>query len=204
MHISWLGSTAIRIQSKTFDKDVFTIIDPYKPAKGNFPRSLTPDIGLYTRGEKDSITLSGNPFTLSTPGECETKGVLIVAVQGHEAGQIMLRVDSEGVSIAHLGLIKKELQNKHLEILSGVDVLIVPVGGGDTYNAEQAVKAVNAIEPRIVIPMAYKSDNDPKADDVNKFLEEMGIKDITPEKKIILKKRDLPQEETQVVVLSKE
>lgn len=204
MHISWLGSTAVKLQVKPFDKDITIIIDPYRPNKGNFPRSLAPDIGLFTRTEKDSITLSGSPFILSKPGEIENKGVLVSAVQGHEDGQIMLRVDAEQLSVGHLGLCSKPLTDKQLDVLSDVDILFVPVGGENCYDAEAAAKAVNAIEPRVVIPINFQSDNDPKAQTVDSFLKEMGSANGNPEKKVILKKKDLPQEDTQVIVLSKE
>lgn len=204
MHFSWLGSTAIKIQAKPFDKDVTIVIDPYKPKAGSFPRSLAPDIALFTKEQKGSVTLSGNPFVLEHPGECETNGVLVTAAQGHEPGSTLLRIDVEGISVGHLGCAKKELTNNQLAVLSGVDILCVPVGNGECYDAEQAVKAVNAIEPRIVIPIAFKSDNDPKAKDIKNFLKVMGATSSTPEKKVIIKKRDLPQDETKVVVLGKE
>ncbi len=204
MHISWLGNTAFKLQVKPFDKDIVVVIDPYKQDKGSFPRSLAPDIGLYTRGEKDSITLSGAPFVLSNPGEIENKGVLVTAVQGHDKNHIMLRVDAEQISIGHLGLINKQLTDEQLGVFSGVDVLLVPVGNGDGFDAEAATKAVSSIEPRIVIPMAFKSDNDPTAKPVDNFLKEIGSTNSTPEKKVIIKKKDLPQEETQVIVLGKE
>lgn len=204
MHISWLGNTAFKIQVKPFDKDIVIAIDPYKQAKGAFPRSLAPDIGLYTRGEKDSITLSGSPFVLSNPGEIENKGVLVAAVQGHEKNQVILRLDAEQISVGHLGLINKQLTNEQLGVLSGVDVLLIPVGNGDGFDAEAAMKAVSSIEPRIVIPMAFKSDNDPTAKPVDNFLKEIGATKGTPEKKVIIKKKDLPQDETQVIVLGKE
>ena len=211
MHISWLGTSAIRIQTKPLTEDVIIAIDPYKPLKGSFPRSLAPQIGLFSRGEAGSITLSGNPFILSNPGECETKGVLVTAVQGHEAEaslpagrQVFFRIDSEYMSVAHLGNAKKELTNKQLEILGDIDILIVPVGNGDVYDADQAVKAVNAIDPRIVIPMWYKSDNDAGAKPVSEFIKAFGAKDIVEEAKTIIKKKDLPQEDTRVIVLTKE
>lgn len=204
MHISWLGNTAFKIQTKPFDKEITIVIDTYKQAHGSFPRNLVADISLYTRGEKDSITISGNPFVLSNPGEIENKGVLVTAVQGHEKNEIMLRIDAEQVSVGHLGLCKKALTDAQLEVLSEVDILLVPVGNGDSYDAETAVKAVNTIEPRIVIPMAFKSDNDPKAAPIDIFLKEIGSPNNTPEKKVIIKKKDLPQEDTQVIVLSKE
>ncbi len=204
MHISWLGTTALKLQTKPYDTDITIVIDPYKPAKGSFPRSLTPHIGLYTRGEKDSITLSGNPYMLSIPGEIDTNGILVSAIDGHEPGTAMIRVDAEGISIATLGMTNKQPTAKQLEVLTGVDILCVPVGHPDSYDAEQAVKAVNAIEPRIVIPMAFKSDNDTTAKPVDAFLKEIGSKNGAPEKKVIIKKKDLPQEDTEVIVLAKE
>lgn len=204
MHISWLGNSAIKIQTKPFEKDVTIVIDPYKQTKGTGPRSLTPDIALYTRGENDSITLSGDPFIFSTPGEVDIKGVLITAVDGHEAGQIMLRIDSENMTIAHVGIIKKQLTARQLEVLSNIDILCLPVGHPDSFDAENAVKLINEIEPKIVIPYAFKSDNDPDAKAVESFLKEIGSKNETPEKKVIIKEKDLPEEDTMVVVLEKE
>lgn len=205
MHISWLGNTAVRIQVKPFDKDVDIVVDAYRPKTGEFPRNLSTDIGLFTRGAENSITLSGNPFILDTPGECETKGVLITAVQGHEDGQIMFRLDVEHLGLAHLGLADKQLTDQQLETLGDVDILLVPVGGKNCYDAETAAKAVNAIEPRVVIPIAYKSDNNPDMESVEKFLKEMGVAGkIQAEKKTIIKNKSLPTEETQVILLSKE
>ncbi len=204
MHISWLGNTAIRIQTKPKDEDITVVIDPYKPAAGNFPRSLTPHIVLFSRGTEDAIALSGEPFIFSTPGECETKGVLLTGVYGADANHLLFRVDAEQMSIAHLGMTKKSLTDAQLEILNGVDILFIPMGSDDAYDTEEAVKVVNAIEPRIVIPMAFHSDNDPKAATPDAFLREMGATATKAETKVILKKKDLPQEETTVILLAKE
>lgn len=204
MHISWLGNTAVKIQVKPFDKDVTIIIDPYRPEKGSFPRSLAPDIGLYSRGLDDTITLSGSPFVLSTPGECEIKGVLITTTQGEKKEEIKIRLDAEQISVGHLGMANKPLTVGELAVLADVDILLVPVGGDGCYDAEAAAKAVNAIEPKVVIPIAHKSDNDPKARPVNDFLKEMGVSNGSPEKKYMIKKKNLPTDETQVIVLSKE
>jgi len=204
MHFSWLGGSTVKIQAKPLNQDVVIVIDPYKPAAGVFPRNLSPDIGLYSRGEAGSINLSGQPFILSTPGECETKGVLITTAPGHTADALVLRIDAEDISVGHLGRTNSPLSDAQLEVLSEVDVLFVPFGGEGCYDAEEAVKAVNAVEPRIVIPMAFQSDNDPTAPPVSQFLKEMGVKNGQPEKKVIVKKKDLPQEETKVIILAKE
>ncbi len=91
-----------------------------------------------------------------------------------------------------------------MEVVSGVDVLFVPVGGEECYDAETAVKMVNEIEPRIIIPMAFKSENDPTAADVSAFIKAIGLKAEEPQSKVIVKKKDLPQEEMKVIVLEKE
>lgn len=204
MHISWLGGTAIRIQTKPNAEDIVLVVDPYRTASGNFPRSLAPQIALFTRGEKDSITLSGNPFILSSPGECEMKGVLITAAYGSDRDHLFVRWDAEGLACASLGLTDKQPTDEQLETVGDVDILFVPIGAKGAYDAEDAVKAVNAIEPRVVIPIAFRSDNDPQADTADAFLREMGVKADAPETKIILKKKDLPQEETRVILLKKE
>lgn len=203
MHLSWLGNTAVKIQTKPSEQDVTIIIDPYKPDAGNFPRNLSTDIALYTNGEKNAISV-GTPFVMTTPGECETKDVLISAAQGDEPGKILYRIDSEDLSVGHLGMQKKDLTDAQLEVLSGVDILFVPVGGGESYDVSAAVKAINTIEPRIIIPINYQSENNPKADKVENFLREMGASNVKPEKKVIIKAKDLPQEETKIIVLEKE
>lgn len=204
MHISWLGNTGIKLQVKQIDKDVTVVIDAYKHAKGNVPRSLTADIALYTRGEKEAITISGTPFVLSSAGECETKDVLITSAQTNEAGEYMLRLDAERMSIGHLGSIKKAPTAAQLAMLSGVDILFIPVGGETNLKPDAAAKLVSAIEPRIVIPIGQKSDNDPEAADVGEFLKQLGLPSEPAEKKVIIKHKDLPQEDMKVIVLTKE
>jgi len=204
MHISWLGTTAVKLQAKPFDSDVTILIDPYKPAKGTFPRSLSGDIVLYTRGSKNSITISGNPPILETTGEVEIKGVLITATRGDKEGHTLLRIDAENMSIGHVGLQEEELTDNHLDMLSGVDILFLPVGDMQCFGARSAVKAIQAIEPRIVVPIAYQSDNDPEAKGLDGFLKEIGIAPEQEDKKVIIKKKDLPQEDMQVIVVSKE
>lgn len=204
MHISWLGTSAVKLQGKPQSEDVLVVIDPYKPKEGNFPRSITPQIVLYSRGQKDSVTLSADPFILDSAGECEVKGVLVTAVQGPTSESVYFRIDMEGMSIGHLGLTNKDISAAQLNVLGGVDILLVPFGHKDAYDAGGAVKAINAIEPRIVIPISFQSENDPDAKPLDNLLKELGNPGEKPEKKVIIKKKDLPQEDMQIILLEKE
>jgi len=201
MHISWLGQTCVRIQTKNQDEDVVTLIDAYKPDSGDFPRSFTPQIALYTAGEDNSATLSQAPFIISTLGECEVKGVMCYSLPT-EDGQIF-KVNAENINIVHLGRLKKKLSDATIEKLGTPDVLLIGVGGGDYSTPELAAEIITAIEPRIVIPMGYNCDTDKKAGSLESFFKASGFKPDMTDKKLILKKKDLPSGETKLFVLEK-
>jgi L-ascorbate metabolism protein UlaG (beta-lactamase superfamily) len=204
MHINWLGQTCVKLQTKNQDEDVVVIIDPYRPAKGDFPRSFSPQIGLYSNTQKDAVTLSQNPFVVDTLGEFENKGVVIYAVPCGEDGNIGFSLSAENMTIVHLGRLKQKIDDTQREKLGSPDILLVPVGNNKEYlSAEDAASVVTALEPRIVIPIAYKCDTDPGAEPVNDFIKALGLKPTLTDKKAILKKKDLPQEEMQLYILEK-
>ena len=118
--------------------------------------------------------------------------MLIHAVQGHLGRQCFFRLDLEGVSLGHLGLCGTPLNPEQLEAFVGVDILCIPVGGEPGFTAEKASACIQRIEPRVVIPMAYLSENDPKAGSVESFIKEVGVPPQDAEKKLSIKKKDLP------------
>jgi L-ascorbate metabolism protein UlaG (beta-lactamase superfamily) len=87
--------------------------------------------------------------------------------------------------------------------LSDVDILMVPVGGVSTIGASDAAEVTRLLEPKIVIPMHYKTEVLKfQLDSVDKFRKEMGVKtDIKPEPKLVIGKSGLPQE-TQFFVMN--
>lgn len=203
MHFYWYGKTFFKLEAKPKRKKVTILIDPYEADTGDMPRSLKSEVVVLTQGEKKTITLTGEPFQFSTPGECETNNVLIKAVQGNKPDSSMVRIDTEGISVGHLGMTNQELTDKQFSALNGVDVLFVPVGAKEAYKPDDAIETINRLEPRVIIPMAFQSENDPEADPPNKFLNELGESGLEPEDKTIIKKNKLPQEDTEVKLLSK-
>lgn len=205
MHITWLGQTCVKLQTKTLKGgDVTILIDAYKPETGSFPRSFSPDIALYSAGNKDLATLSQEPFIIDTLGELEIKETLVSSFPAGEDKRYF-NINAEGMNIVHLGKNNKKLSEKELGKLPAPDVLLVPIGGEpDYFSPSEAAEICNALEPRIIIPIAYKSDNDPKAKDVSDFIKESGLPAENGGKKIIIKKKDLPQEETKLIILEKE
>ncbi|OGH92723.1 MAG: hypothetical protein A2534_01900 [Candidatus Magasanikbacteria bacterium RIFOXYD2_FULL_39_9] len=204
MHISWLGQTCVKLQTKNLDKDITVLIDAYKPKKGEFPRNFSPDVALFSHGLEDTATVSQDTFTVSSLGEMEVKNLMIYAIPGLGEG-VIYKLNAEGLNIVHLGQLKEAPATGLLEKIMSPDILFIPVGGGPNYmDAKSAAALVNTLEPRLIIPMAYHCDTDPDAAPITAFIKEAGLKAETGEKKIIIKKKDLPQEETKLIVLEKE
>lgn len=203
MHISWLGQTCVKLQTKYLDQDVTVIIDAYKPATGDFPRSFTPTIALFSKGTEDAATISGDPFIMDTLGEIEQKEVMVTAFPS-AGGNIIFKINAEQMNIVHLGQLSKKPDLAEAEKIGSIDILLVPVGNNKNHiSLEDAASLVTALEPRIVIPIAYQCDTDPDAKPATDFLKEAGLKPETSDKKVIIKKKDLPQEDMKVYVLEK-
>jgi len=204
MHISWLGQTCVKLQTKNLDEDVVVLIDGYKPQKGDFPRSFTPQIALYSQGTKNAATLSQNPFVLDTIGECEVKNTGVYSFPSNDGDNLIFKIATEGLLVVHLGKISKKIDDSLLEKIGNPDVLILPVGGkGEYLSPEDAAVVVNTIQPRIVIPVGFQCDTEPNVLPVSDFIKELGLKPEITDKKIIIKKKDLPAEETKLMILEK-
>jgi L-ascorbate metabolism protein UlaG (beta-lactamase superfamily) len=82
------------------------------------------------------------------------------AVQGTERGRNAIFVfETGGLRIVHLGDLGHALDNSQVGAFGGpVDVLMVPVGGAFTIDADSATTIVDQISPKLVYPMHYKTD----------------------------------------------
>ena len=67
----------------------------------------------------------------------------------------LMEVDE--VSICHLGDLGHVLTVEQVEEIDSVDVLLLPVGGVSTINASMAAEVVRQLEPKVVVPMHYKT-----------------------------------------------
>jgi L-ascorbate metabolism protein UlaG (beta-lactamase superfamily) len=214
MTITWLGHSCFKIQ----DKEVTIVTDPYEASVGfKLPR-LAADIVTVSHDHYDHNNIAGvhgadgEPFLISGPGEYEVKGVFIYGIpfwhdksEGAERGvNVAYRIEVEGISVAHLGDLGHSLTEEQASKLDGVDILLIPVGGKYTIGANEATEVINEIEPRIVIPMHYKIPGlKLDIDSADKFLKEMGASKAERLPKLKISKKDLPQEETKVILLEK-
>ena len=214
MTITWYGHACFKIQTKSPGSEAVIYIDPFDRSIGLRPPFGQGEIILATHNHYDHNnvkTIKGQPFVIEGPGEYEIKGISIQGISafhdasnGKERGLITIYViESEEIRVCHLGDFgQKELSEEQLDKLGDINILMIPVGGVFTISGEQASKIIRQIEPKIVIPMHYKIPGlKIRLDGVDKFLKAMGEEKLDVREKLVVKKKELFQKETEVVVM---
>jgi L-ascorbate metabolism protein UlaG (beta-lactamase superfamily) len=144
--------------------------------------------------------------TLVGPGEYEIGSVFITGIvtrsAAHAQKNIIYLFDYDGLKVAHLGDLDKVPTQSEIEALEEVNILLLPVGGGNSLNAAQAAELVSMLEPNIVVPMHYKLPGlTLELEEVDRFLKEMGVTEPTQEDSLKISLSNLP-EETETVILT--
>lgn len=136
---------------------------------------------------------------ISTAGEYESSGFFVNGVQ-YNGNHVLYVIEAEGMRLAHLGTVTGELSDAQLEVLEGVDVLFLPLTCEEGHTCSSMV---SQIEPRVIIPIQYKTGKfKGNLAPLEPFVKSMGVKDANGEDKVILKAKDLPVDETRVIVLN--
>jgi L-ascorbate metabolism protein UlaG (beta-lactamase superfamily) len=108
----------------------------------------------------------------------------------------------DDISVCHLGDLGHKLTAVQLEEIGQVDVLCLPVGGVSTIDAPVAAEVVRQIEPRVVIPMHYKTlAITREMEPVDRFFKEMSVGEIEPQSKLNVSRSSLPAS-TQIFYLN--
>ncbi|PMQ02017.1 MAG: MBL fold metallo-hydrolase [Dictyoglomus sp. NZ13-RE01] len=81
-------------------------------------------------------------------------------------------IEGEGLKIVHLGDLGTILTEKEIKLLQNVDILFLPVGGYYTLSVKDALTVINQLNPKIVIPMHYKTEFTKSwpISDINEFI----------------------------------
>lgn len=214
MQITWHGQSCFSIKSKTpKGEEVITLINPYdeKITGLTLPKTKANIVLLGDKEAKiDTKKFDDNFFLIDQPGEFEIKDNFVSGMVDDTDEEKKARentiffLDIEGIKILNLGNITNKFKSNILEKISEVDILMIPVGGNETINAEKAVEIINEIEPRIVIPMNFHVTGlKEKADAIDKFTKEMAIENQPMVDKFKIEKKNLPIENTEVVILEK-
>lgn len=213
MNITWYGQSCFKIQSK----DTVLITDPFDKKIGLKPPFGAADIVTISHDHSDHNNfqvIKNDPFVIDSTGEYEIKKVRIKGInsyhdnqEGKERGQnVIYKIEMEGMKICHLGdLGQSNLINGQLEKIGQVDILFIPVGGVFTIDWKSANTIISQIEPRIIVPMHYKVSGVKgellKLDSIDNFCKERGVSSKDAVNKFSIKKKDLPQEGSETVIM---
>jgi L-ascorbate metabolism protein UlaG (beta-lactamase superfamily) len=176
MQLEWYGQSAFRLT----DGDTTVFIDPFddlsalasRGMRWDYPAisGVRADLLLVTHEHLDHNgvgAIEGGPAIIrSAAGTHESPIGEVVGiasehddVAGTRRGHNTLYVFALGaLRVAHLGdLGQRALRPEQLEALGSVDLLLVPVGGGPTIDAEQARAIADLVHASLVVPHHYRT-----------------------------------------------
>lgn len=214
MKIKWNGHASFTI---TADNGTVIVTDPYDPR--GYGGALNYDV---VRDSADGVLishdhadhnyvegLSGYPRVLKGSGQI--KGIQIKGIQtfhddsnGSERGKnTMFVFNVDNLNICFAGDLGHQLSSEQLKDVGSIDILLIPVGGTFTLDGRESAKLVGDMEPKLVIPMHYKTNKcDFPITGVDEFLSKMENIKKFDKSEVDLSLDNLPTDGTEVWILN--
>lgn len=154
------------------------VLDPYESGGfgggiGYAPVGETADIVLVSHDHADHGHVKGVKGALAGQAPQVIRGVGVKSAKGiefkgvatyHDAGRGAERGGNtawcfavDGVRLCHLGDLGHPLDQKQIQEIGEVDVLMLPVGGYFTIDASTAAAVAASLKPKVIVPMHYKT-----------------------------------------------
>ncbi len=212
MQLSYLGHSAFLMESSSGTR---LLLDPYQPdafegAVRYAPIDDSCDILAISHDHEDHNeieTLASAPLVIRQSSRArDIQFTIIPTWHDNRQGELrgpnrIMRITMDGITVVHCGDLGHELDESHEKALGKVDVLLIPVGGRFTIGPEEAGRITDRLQPRIVVPMHYKTqDCSMPLGGVEPFLENRGQYKRASNSVIELEEGRLP-EPTQTVVI---
>ncbi|MCD6539692.1 MAG: MBL fold metallo-hydrolase [Candidatus Omnitrophica bacterium] len=202
MRIEWLGHACFLLEAEGLK----IITDPYQPgsyggAVGYSDINVSADIVTVSHQHFDHNYIEPFPEAevVDKEGVFKVKGIEIEGIltfhdetQGSQRGKNLVFIfNLEGLKIAHLGDLGCIPQD--LKKLDNLDVVLIPVGGTFTLDAQLATRLIELIKPKITIPMHFKTEKlGFDIEGVDKFIEGKSNVERLDVSSIEVKKEEIP------------
>ena len=214
MVIEYLGHSCFKLTEST---GTCVVCDPYsEETVGYAMPKVTADAVTVSHHHDDHdfiANVGGNPVIIYNESSFDLPGVEINSVKSFHDGNrgkkrgenVIFKFRMDGIDICHLGDLGEACSLDLIETILPVNVLLIPVGGNYTIDAEMAKEYVDRIINEIVIPMHFRTkDSKIDIDKLDGFLNlfdgdcieekeesslELSRSDLTEETKIIVLRR---------------
>jgi len=208
MELNWIGHSCFRLRGR----DLTVVTDPVPAKLGYATGRLQADVVTVSHAEPNHNAVdavSGNPRVVDGPGEYELSGVMITGVATpRPPGQsravprnTAYLIELDDVTVCHLGDVAVPLAADQVAVVKDADILLVPVGGRCTIDAAQAAEVVAQVEPKLVVPMHYRTSAAAlDLDAVDRFCHEMGASALTPQARLNVTRSSVPDQLTVVLL----
>ena len=201
MKIEWIGHACFKL---TANNGTVVITDPYDASVGIDMIPLEADLITMSHEHHDHNEPSmivGEPMIVHG-GESASVGSVTASavcsyhddVQGAKRGPNAIRIfEIDGVKVVHMGDQGCMPDEAAFAAISGADVMLIPVGGTYTVDAQGAQAIIECAKPRCVIPMHVKTKRCPyPIEKVERFLQIMGAVDVKPVDVLEMTKDNVP------------
>ena len=174
VRLTWHGHACFTIDNGQY----ILVLDPYKPEMiGYPPLRISAHTMLASHQHEDhnyraAVTFLPAPADLVIPvsqGDpwpeaADPARFLVRSIEsfhddakGNKRGRNLIHViRTAGLTVAHLGDLGHPLSEEQTKAIGLVDLLLLPVGGHYTIDADQAVLTIQQLKPRNVAPMHYQ------------------------------------------------
>lgn len=205
MIISYFGKQFFKIQQG----DMILAFNPVsKSSKTGVSAHFGSDIAFVTTNHPDYNGIEQlshgerEPFVIAGPGDYEVRDIFVKGmmssslIAGKKYINTIYTFSVDNINIVFLGALSDpEISKEAREEINEPDILFVPVGNKDLLDAKQAAKLASSLEPKMIIPMDYDNNS------LKLFLKEIGEEKTEAVDKLTLKRKDLENKESEVVVL---
>lgn len=164
--IQWYGHSSFGISDA---EGIAIVTDPYAEGIGyTFPKVSTKLLTLSHDHFDHNNTAALEKYSqcIKETGSFNAQDIKVTGIasfhdeeMGAQRGpNTIYTYEFNKIRICHLGDLGHLLNNEQITAIGKVDILMIPVGGLYTIDPQNAAKVIEQLNPKIVIPMHYKTD----------------------------------------------